>query len=254
MGLKTVVVTEGAPVLKDYFVACMTTNSLLEICKHFASKGDEPDYQITMLKARATDSEGKQTLVDDDALGIKCCVYNQLRSFSMNYKLKWDDDGIPINPIGEEEISTIEGHLQESKIEDAAVEKVQVLVRDPKLGKLAGVPEELFHMTLISDPVDGDKDRDKVKEHDVNKELYKDSRFKYRILHCRELIGRKHELIESPSKYKYLILWRGKTALSLISPVKVAQRVKSKHFGKYRLLKMYRVEAEDKLVLVDVSR
>lgn len=253
MGLKTVMVTEGAPVLKDYFVACMTTNSLLEICKHFAPKGDEPDYQITMLKARATDSEEKQTLVDDDILGIKCCVYKQFRTFTMNYKLKWDD-GTPTNPIDEERIRTIERYLQESKIEDAAVEMVQVLFRDSKLGKLAGVPEDLFHMTLISDPVDGDKDREKVKEHEVNKRLYKDGRFKYRILHCRELIGRKHELIESPSKYNYLILWRGKTALCLISPVKVAQRLRDEHFGDYRLLKKYRVEAEDKLVLIDVSR
>lgn len=243
---------EEPKMLGEHRVACITTNSLCEILKLFACKSTEPTYYISRLRAIASNGEKNPPLVDDKYLGIKIHVDSVKASVVMDYKLNFKNR-MPENPIDEEEVSKALEYLHKYQIKDAAVETLEVIVRDPEIGRLAGVPEDLFHMTLKSDPTDGDMDEIEVKKEDVNQELIKYYRFKHRILHCRYLIDRKQYLSIPQSQWKYLIFWRGRTGTSLISPEEIAQQVKT-HFTPYGLIKLYGVEAEDKLVLLEVSR
>lgn len=238
--------------LEEHRVACVTTNSLCEILKLFASKGTEPKYYISRLRAIASNAEKKPPVIDDKYLGIKIHVDRIKTSLVMDYRLNFKNR-MPENPLDEEEVSKILEYLHNYQIKDAAVETLEVIVRDPEIGMLAGVQEDLFHITLKSDPTDGDMDENEVKKELVNEELIKYYRFKHRILHCRKLIDRKQYLSTPQSEWKFLIFWRGKNGISLISPKEVAQQVKT-HFNPYGLIKRYGVEAEDKLVLLDVTR
>jgi hypothetical protein len=216
-------------------------------------QGKEYTYLITDIRAKASNMESDGPLVDDVDYGIKGYLDRRLDSFTMDYELKFDDDGNARNPIDIPAIKKIEDSMRKVGIEDAAVEYVKVLIRDPKIGELAGVPEELFHVTIESDPVDGDKDREKVKEHKVNEALIKESGFKHRILQVRKMIDRRQELTVPTSQQKPIIWWRGKTVYSLNSPIKVAQRLRE-HFGEYKLIKTYGAGTEDVLVLLGVER
>lgn len=247
---------EGAKVIEEHRIACLTTNSLREILKLFPMQGSKYTYAITRLKARASNLEADTPLVDDEEYGVVGYLDRRLDSFQMDYELKFDELGNAVNPLDAAGIKRVEDGLHKVGIEDAAVELVEVLIRDPKIGQLAGVPEELFHVTIVSDPVDGDLDREKVNEHEVNHALIKEYGFKYRILHTRRLIDRRSELTlpRSGQVPKYIILWTGETVYSLRSPVKVAQHLKDTHFGEYKLIKRYGVGTEDTLVLLGVER
>jgi hypothetical protein len=244
---------EGARILEEQRVACITTNSLREILKLFPMEGEEPRYLITRLRARASNLELDKPLVDDREYGIKGYLDRGLDSFTMDYELKWDKNGNPKNPIDRTAIERIEEKMRKLSIEDAAVKFLKVMIRDPKIGELAGVPEELFHVTIESDPVDGDKDEEKVKEHKVNEALIKESGFKHRILHVRKMIDRRQELTVPTSRQIPIIWWKGKTWASLKSPVKIAQRLRE-HFRPYSLIKRYGADTEDVLVLLSVER
>lgn len=244
---------ERARILEEQRVACITTNSLREILNLFLMEGEEFNHLITKLKARASNLELDKPLVDDPTYGIKGYLDRGLDSFTMDYELKWDEDGNPKNPIDRTAVKRIQDNMRKLNIEDAAVEFLQIMIRDPKIGELAGVPEELFHVTIESDPVDGDKDREKVKEHKVNETLIKESGFKHRILHARKMIDRRQELTVPTSQQKPIIWWSGKTWASLKSPIKVAQRLRE-HFRPYSLIKRYGSDTEDVLVLLSVER
>jgi hypothetical protein len=244
---------EGAKIIEEHRVACITTNSLREILNLFPMQGKNYTYLITRLKAAASNMEPDKPLVDDEDYGIKAYLDRRIDSFHIDYELEFDEEGNPRNPIDFPAIKRIEKAMHKVGIEDAAVEYVKVLIRDPKIGELAGIPEELFHVTIVSDPVDGDKDREKVKEHKVNEALIKESGFKYRILHTRKMIDRKQELTVPTAQQKPIIYWTGKTIYSLNSPIKVAQRLRE-HFGEYKLIKTYGAGLKDILVLLSVER
>lgn len=247
---------EGAKIIEQHRVACITTNSLREILKLFPMQGKKYTYAITRLKAIASNMQADKPLVDDEDYGIVGYIDRRTDSFNMDYRLKFDAEGNALNPLDKAGIKRVEEAMRKVAIEDAAVERVKVLIRDPKIGQLAGVPEELFHMTLVSDPVDGDLDKKMVMEHEVNYTLIKEYGFKYRILHTRKLIDRRSELTLSASELisKYIILWTGQTIYSLKSPVKVAQHLKDTHFGEYKLIKVYGAGTEDTLVLLSAER
>jgi len=242
-----------ARVIEEHRVACLTTNSLREILKLFVGDREEYSYLITELRARASNLEDMKPTVEDKVYGIKGYCNVGLDLFQIDYKLKFKK-GKPVNPIDISGRELIYNALDRVGIEDASVELVKVLIKDPEIGRLAGIDEEWFHMTLISDPVDGDLDREKVKEHPVNHNLIKYNKFKYRILHCRKLIDRKQELTVPRRRQRPIILWLGKTVHSLRSPIKIAQHIKDAHFGEYKLIKRYGVGKEDRLILLGVSR
>ena len=244
---------EGARVLDEHRVACIITPSLREICKLFAPEGENPIHLITKLKARASIAEGKQLLIEDKKFGIKGEFYEAVKSIKLNYTLKWED-GTPTNLLDEEGIRVIEECLHKLSIDDAAVEMVEVLIRDPKLGKLAKVPEEEFYITLNSDPPDGELDRKEVTDLKVNRDLIKDNKFKHRLLNTRKLMAISHKLAKKRKEKKHIIFWGGKTALSLNSPIKIAKWLKNEHFGENGRIKKYGVEAEDNLVLLSIVR
>lgn len=245
---------DKARILEEQRVASITINSLIEIVNMFLVEGESPTYIITRLKARTTGgSKLGKNLVDDKRLGIKGYLGGEVTSLIMDYTVDWDKDGNPKNPIDRREIERIKEYFFKLNIKDAAVEFLMVLIRDPKIGELAGIPEELFHATIWSEPVDGDLDRKMVKEHKVNETLIKEYGFKYRILHTRKLIDRKQELTVPTSQRKPIIWWGGKTWASLQSPIKVAQRLRE-HFRPFSLLKRYGAGSEDVLVLLGVER
>lgn len=234
-----------------YRVACVATNSLRSILDLFMWGTEEFPYGVTKLEAWASNLEEKKPDIEDTDYGIKAHKGRSLDSFSLRYELKFDE-GRARNPIDKVGRRTIENAMDRVGVEDASVSSLKVLIRDPKLGKLAEVSEDLFHATLKSDPVDGDKDRERMKKHSVNESLIKYNNFQYRILHCRELIDRKQELTQPRSRYNYVIKWDGRTAISLHSPEKTAQCLRE-HFGEYGALKQYGVGAEYNLVLLNVS-
>lgn len=236
---------------KKYRVACVATNSLRSTLDLFARDDEEFPYGITKLEAWASNLEEKKPDIEDADYGIKAYRGRRLDSFSLRYKLKFDE-GRARNPIDELGRKTIENAMDRVGVEDASVSMLKVLIRDPKIGEFARLNEDLFHVTLKSDPVDGDKDRERVKKHPVNEALIKYNNFQYRILHCRRLIDRRQELTKPRSRYNYIIKWDGRTAISLHSPIKVAQCLK-KHFGEYGALKQYGVGEEYNLVLLNVS-
>lgn len=242
-----------AKTVEEQRVACITVNSLIEILNMFMMEGESPTYIITRLKARATGSKLDKPLVNDEKLGIKGYRDGQLKSFIMDYTVDWDEDGKPTTPIDRMEIKRIKEYLIKLHIRDAAVEFLMVLIRDPKIGELAEIPEDLFHVTIYSDPVDGDLDRNMVKEHKINETLIKEYGFKYRILQTKQMIDRKQELTVPTSKRKPLIWWGGKTYASLQSPIKLAQQLRE-HFRPFNLLKRYGSGTKDVLVLLGVER
>lgn len=249
-------VEEGARIIPEHRVACLTTCSLREVLKLFLAEGNKWTYLISRLKARGSNLQADTPLVDNETYGIIGYLDRRSDMFDIDYELKFDDDGNPVNPIDRAAITTIESEMRKVGIEDAAVEYLWVLIRDPEIGRLVGISEDLFHLYLQSDPVDGDLDRQKVAEHPLNEALIKDHGFKYRILHARRLIDRRSELTLPKSQLtpKYIILWTGQTVDSLTSPVRLTQHVKDAHFGEYKLIKKYGAGTEDTLVLLSAER
>ena len=238
---------------KKYRIACITTNSLRNILSLFAMDDKEFPFGISKVDAWASNMEAKKPDIEDADYGIKVHKDRRLDSFSLRYELKFDDAGRPKNPIDELGKKTIEAAMDKVGVEDASVSHLRVLVKDPRIGEYVGVDEDLFHATFESDPVDGEKDKEKVKEHSANEALIKYNNFQYRILNCRRVIGRRQELTKPRSRYNYVVRWDGKTAISLKSPIKVAQQLKE-HFGEFGLIKQYGVGEEYNLVLLSVSR
>ncbi len=244
---------EEGQVIERKYVASLTTNSLKEILNLFPYDENESKFCITKLRAKASKGEKETPLIEDPSLGIEGYLDKRKDAFYMDYNVKFNDNGKIQNPINRVAINKIIGDLSKLGLDDAAVDEVQLMIKDRELGKVAGIDEDLFSLTLISDPVDGDLDRGKVKEHQVNKDLVKQSGFKYRILHCKKLIDRKQELTKSKSEQHPYIQWEGDTFYSLRSKISVVQKVRD-YFKPYSLIKTYGAGTEDTLVLLDVSR
>ncbi len=235
-------------------IPAMTTMSLRAVAETFKAAGSKPTYLITALRARASDMEPSKPDVLDSALGYEGWKARVQSAFSLNYAIKFDEDGKPRNPLDSSGFKKISDALTEIGLEDAAVSRVRVLIRDPELGERAGNEEDLWHMTLISDPVEGKKDREKVKEHDINTALIKQEGFKYRVLNCRDLIDRKQELTLPRTQHTPTIKWVGNTFGGMRSKPTVSQRIQRAHMGEFGLRKVYGPGQEDTVILLSVSR
>lgn len=248
---------EEAKIIPQFKVPSITTTSLREILNLFKMTGEPFSYCITKIRARSSNMEKMEPTIENQEYGIKGYLNRRHDIFNMDYEIEWDPEGKPKNPIDNNGITVIEKAMRDLKMEDATVDYLRVLIRDPEIGKLAGVDQELFHVTLKSDPVSGDLDRAKVKEHPINEALIKYSGFKYRILHTREVVDRRSELTMPKSQLvnqqKYIFYWAGTTVYSLRSPLKIAQRLRE-HYGNFRLLKTFGPGTSDTLVLLGVER
>jgi len=244
---------ETSQTLEKKYVASLTTNSLKEILNLFPHHKENMKFLITKLHASASRGEKETPLIEDPELGITGYLDKRRDAFYMDYNIHFDDNGKAENPIDQGSINKIISSLNKLGLEDAAVEELQIMIKDKELGEVAGINEELFTMKLISDPVDSDLDRNKVKEHQINKDLVKESGFKYRILHCKHLIDRKQELTKSKSEQRPYIQWEGDTFYSLRTNPSVVQKIRE-YFQPYSLIKIYGAGQEDTLVLLDVSR
>jgi hypothetical protein len=243
--------------ITQFKVPSITTTSLREILNLFKMTGEPFTHCITKIRAAGSNMEKMEPAIENDKFGIRGFLNRRQDSFSIDYEIDWDSKGIPTNPFNAKGIAVVEEAMRNLGIEDAAVEYLRVLIRDPEIGKLAGINEELFHVTLTSDPVSGDLDRNVVKEHPVNEALIKQSGFKYRILHTREVVDRRSELTLSKtqlvSQKKYIFYWTGSTVHSLRSPIKVAQQLRE-HYQPFQLLKTFGPGTSDTLVLLGVER
>lgn len=244
---------EAEQILEKKYVAALTTNSLKEILNLFPYDLENMKFLITKIRASASKGEKDTPMIEDPSLGITGYLDKRKDAFYMDYNATFDDDGKIKNPINRAAINKIISDLGKLGLEDAAVDEVQLMINDKTLGAVAGNNEELFSMILVSDPVDGDMDRKKVQEHQVNKDLVKQSGFKYRILHCKRLIDRKQELTKSKHQQSPFIEWEGDTFYSLRTQPSVVQKVKE-YFKPYSLMKVYGAGQEDTLILLDVSR
>ena len=254
---KEVGMVEEAKTITQFKVPAITTISMREILNLFKMAGDPFEHCITRIKAASSNMEKMEPAIDNEKFGIRGFLNRRHDTFSMDYEIEWDHKGIPKNPIDNRGIAVVEEALRNLGIEDAAVEYLRVLIRDPEIGKLAGVGEELFHVTLTSDPVSGDLDRNVVKEHPINEALIKQSGFKYRLMHTREVVDRRSELTLSKSQLvsqkKFIFYWTGSTVHSLRSPIKVAQQLRE-HYQPFQLLKTFGPGTSDTLVLLGVER
>lgn len=232
----------------------MTTTSLKVVLDTYKASGKNPTYLITGLRARSSTVEPQKPDVTDAMLGYEGWRAWKQSVFTINYEVDFDENGLPINPLDPANIDRVHRALDEVGIEDAAVSKARVLLRDPELGKRVGNGEEYWHMTLISDPVQSEVERDRVKDHEVNLALVEQERFKYRILNCRELIDRKQELTLPRTQHKPVIRWVGNTFAGMRSKPSVVQRVHREHMGEFGLRKVYGPGQEDTVVLLSVSR
>jgi hypothetical protein len=248
---------EEGKIIPQFKVPSITTTSLREILNLFKMTEEPFKYCITKISAASSNMEKMEPAIENEKYGIKGYLNRRHDIFNINYEIEWDTKGKPKNPIDNKGIAVIEEAMRNLGIEDGAVDNLQVIIRDPEIGKLAGIDEELFHVTLTSDPVSGDLDREKVKEHPINEALIKQSGFKYRIMHTREVVDRRSELTMSKSQLvnqqKYIFYWAGSTVYSLRSPIKVAQRLRE-HYGPFRLLKTFGSGTSDTLVLLGVER
>lgn len=234
----------------ESFVACLTTNSLLEILKIYVN---DP-YQITEITAFASVSLEDLPHYKNEDLGLIIYKERKVNSFRLNYKIQYDHKGDPTNPITIATVKLIEDKLNDLGLEDASTESFKVIIKDKGLGDIAKVDQEEFQMELYSDPVDSDLDREKVREHPVNTALIKHNRFQYRIMHVKKLIDLKQLLTKKKTKLEYIIIWIGKTIFSIKSPVKVVQYLAKHHLGSYELIKKYGTDEKDVLILLSVSR
>ena len=235
----------------ECWVASLATNSLVEILKQYVN---EP-YQISEIKAFASQSLEDKPHFKDDDYGIKTFKERDVNSFRLNYKINWDKKGNPTNPITSSTINLIENKLNELGLNDASTDSFKVIFKDKEFGKLVKADEQEYLMELESDPVDDEKDKAIVKEFPVNEALIKHNRFQYRIMHVKKLIDLKQTLTKSSkSKFKFIINWTGKTIRSINSPTKVAQYLKEYHLGQYGVLKKYGADEKEVLVLISVTR
>lgn len=238
-------------VIDEHRVVSMTTTSLREILKMFSA--DDEAHKIFRLKAGASKQEEMDPYMEDDEYGVVGYLDRGSDTFDIDYQLRFDEKGNPTNPIDNSGVNDIERYMDRLGIEDAPVDYMELLINDSEIGEITDVDEEIFQATLVSDPCDGEADKEKVKEHSLNESLIKDCGFKYRVLNCRKLIDRRQVLTKKRTQQEPLILWRGETAVSLNSPIKLAQKLRE-HFEPYQLLKKFGADEEDVLRLMEVSR
>jgi len=244
---------DEARIIPQHRVSPIATVSLRESFKMFPMTEErivDSPYCITQISCNASDSVKSEPIIDDKIYGVKVHKDISVNVFELNYTIKVND-GYASNPLNNNGIKKILSDLETAEIVDAPVESLKVLIKDPKFGKLSGIDDEIFHATLISEKCD-DRERKIVADYKVNELLIKKNNWQYRVLNCRELISRKEELNEDIKNY--LISWRGKTGISLRSPVKIAQRLAREHFRDYRMIKTYGTGQEDRLVLLGIGR
>ena len=247
--------TASAKGVNQKDIPAMATTSLKEVLDTFRAPGENPAHLITELRARASDVNPRKPDVNDSVLGFEGWKAWTQALFSLNYVLEFDDNGVPLNPLDSTNVDKIRDALKDLGLEDAAVSRVRVLLRDPEIGNKAGNGEDLWHMTMISDSVDSERERDKIKEHDRNIALIEQEGFKYRVLNCRELIDRKQELTLPRTQLDYVIKWSGKTFAGMKSEKpSIVRRIKDEHMGEFGLRKVYGPGQEDSIVLLSVSR
>lgn len=241
----------------EVWVTSLATNSLIEILKLYT----RTIYQITEIKAFASQSIDDVPHFYDEDYGIKTFKEKKINSFNLNYKIKYDEKGKPTNPITSVTIQKIEEHLTELGLTDASTDSFKVIFKDKKFGELKKVKElikseeEEFLMEFISDPVDNEKDKAIVKEFPVNEALIKHNRFQYRVMNVKKLIDLRQTFVKSTkTKLNFIIHWTGKTVKSINCATSIAQYIKENHLGEYKLLKLYGADEKEVLVLISVSR
>jgi len=246
----------SAKIIEDHRVVCLTTVSLVEILNLYT----QPDYWITWLDAKASniDMEGSLDITIKE-LGFEGQSGIEMNSFMLNYRADFDENGNMRNPLDKSNRMKLESAKKQLDIHDAAVSQVRVLLRDPEIGEIAppesGNGEDLWHMKLLSKPVESGKDRELLMNHPVNQELVREYKFQHRLLHLLEMIDRKQELTVPKTQRKPLIHWYGTTSGSLNSKKTFARYMKDHHFGdEYKAWKQYGTTEEEEIILVDISR
>lgn len=211
-------------------------------------------YLITKLSAFGSKDDQSDPDIEDDDLGAEVWLSSTGAKMRLSYEVNWDDAGEPTDPLDSDAIFRIHDLIDRVGLVDASVSTCRVMFRDETLADAADVDHGLWHMTLQSAHVDGDRDRTEIEKHPENMNLIEQEGFKYRVLNCRRLIDRRQELNQSRAKQQPTIVWNGDTFDGLRNEIGIdARRIVNERMGDYGIGKRYEPGAEDSITLVSVK-
>lgn len=221
------------------------------------SNGEVPggySYLITKLSAFGSKDDQTDPDIEEDDLGAEAWLSSTGAELRLRYEVNWDDAGEPTNPLDSDAVSRIHDLIERVGLVDASVSTCRVMFWDETLAEAADVDHGLWHMTLQSAHVDGERDRTEIEKHPENMTLIEQEGFQYRVLNCRRLIDRRQELNESRAKQQPTIVWNGDTFDGLRNKLGIdARRIVNEHMGDYGIGKRYEPGAEDSITLVSVE-
>ena len=137
------------------------------------------------------------------------------------------------------------------KIED---DELATIARDIGLGKWLSPNEKMFVAEFISEPCDGEKDRELLSgDNPISpyyKELTKKLRFRHETLNLITLMPWSHyNSFKNDAQANYLVDWRPTIIDNKIAPPEIVLHIK-KQLGHLARVKTYKKVSEDKLELV----
>lgn len=227
------------------------TVSAREILKYY-------NEQIVDLRAKGGFCGANKVVIDSD-YGISVVTPGSTY-LEFIYRQKRDTEGNTLNILSEGKVkeiydifdSCLNAYYDEREdVEyppDLAVESFEIETkRDDTIQKLAGTDTDIFDMRFVSDIIESDELKDKIKKKNKNFGLFKFQGFKIRALsmHC---------LIETAEKYgerkKYVQEWNGIYDTHPKSPIKLAQHVVANYLPKkYAWLSFLNVKETNRVVL-----
>jgi len=252
----------------QFKVASITTVSLKHLLNQFGNKIIEVDARADLIF--------KSTRQNLDTLGIEASS-NTHNAFIMKYNIKKHDKLTPTN------IKKVLDVLERLKIEDAAVQRLAIEIKDKKLGKICRealsnvddfiknpkmplikrIPqdEDTFQISFFSDPCERDEE--------LRKLVHKPLKLKFFILNMKELINQ-WQIKNLPAKYnQHLYLparlkiidianWNWKANYlpeSYLSSAPIVDYIKTNHLPeKFRCEKNFGMTKDNKIVLTKFGR
>jgi len=247
---------QGVEIMNNNFAtATILTTSAKQILKHY-------NEQIVNIKARGG-SYGTNKVIIDDNYGIS--INNPGSTYmSIQYKQKRDEGGNILNLLSEGKVEEIckdidarfDSYYNEKEdvkyLPDLAVESFEIEVTDDKLRKLSSANTNVFDILFVSDIVEDDNLKEKVKNKNSDYGLYKMQGFKFRALNM-------HQIIETVEKYgqvkkQYIQEWNGINDVHPKAPIKIAQHIATNYLPKnYGDISFLKVKGMNRVVLTPVG-